>query len=169
MLELNHIRKNKNPTPGKTDQILALSLRSRSEVCHWLPVFTVFGWSPLWICFPMFLRICFPKFLRICFPKEMFFFCSCSLQCTCQGQLGGGEESKRPVLQPKESTSCPLALSEAKQVLRLIFKSKWVGQTALLEPPWTILISSNRLAVWKQGFTAQNRVKKFVLSTTALF
>ena len=118
MLELNHTRTNKNSTSagsvvplamfltGKTDQTLALSLRSRSEVCHWLPVFTVFGWSPLWICFPMFLRICFPKFLRICFPKEMFFFCSCSLQCTCQGQLGGGEESKRPVLQPKESTSC---------------------------------------------------------------
>ena len=135
MLELNHTRTNKNSTPagsvvplamfltGKTDQILALSLRSRSEVCHWLPVFTVFGWSPLWICFPMFLRICFPMFLRICFPKflgicfpkEMFFFCSCSLQCTCQGQLGGGEESKRPVLQPKESTSC---LSPSRRLSR---------------------------------------------------
>ena len=52
---------NKNSTPagfvvplamfltGKTDQILALSLQSRNEVCHWLPVFTVFGLSPLWI------------------------------------------------------------------------------------------------------------------------
>ena len=35
----------------------------------------------------------------------------------------------------KRIDQLPLALSEAKQVLRLIFKSKWVGQTALFEAP----------------------------------
>ena len=67
MLELNHTNKNSTPAgsvvplamflTGKTDQILALSLQSRNEVCHWLSVFTVFWFEPSVDFFPMFLRI----------------------------------------------------------------------------------------------------------------